>query len=61
LTTVIEITYNATREWTTDNALIDHLEGISSQGASPNSENENTIADFLRVPGDIRGNVGFQT
>jgi hypothetical protein len=41
--------------------LVGHLEGISSQNASPNSENVNAIADFLRFPGEICGNVGFKT
>ena len=27
----------------------------------PNSENEDTIADFLRIPDEIRGNFGNKT
>jgi hypothetical protein len=45
----------------TENVLVGHLEGISSLDVSPKSENEDTIADFLRFSGEIRGNVAFKT
>jgi hypothetical protein len=42
-------------------ALVGHLEGISSPDASPKSENKDTIADFPCFSGEICGNVGFKT
>jgi hypothetical protein len=45
----------------TENVLVGHLEGLSSLDVSPKSENDDTIPDFPRFPGEIRGNVGFTT
>ncbi len=56
------MTHKATLNWSTGaDALVGHLEGISSRDASPKSENEDTIANFLCFSGEIRGNVGFKT
>jgi hypothetical protein len=43
------------------NALVGHLEGISSLEAPPKSENEDAIADFPCFSGEICGNIGFKT
>jgi hypothetical protein len=45
----------------TENVLVGHLEGLSSLDVSPKSENDDTIADFPRFPGEVHGNVGFTT
>jgi hypothetical protein len=47
------MTHYETLKRITENALVGHLEGISSLDASPRSEDEDTIANFLRFPGEI--------
>jgi hypothetical protein len=57
----VEMTHYKTLKQITEKALVGHLEGISSLDASPKSENEDTITNFPRFPGEICGNVGFKT
>jgi hypothetical protein len=41
------MTHNATLNWSTGDALVGCLEGISSPDASPKSENEDAIAELF--------------
>jgi hypothetical protein len=60
-THTIETTCDGNLKEITGNALVGHLEGISNLHACPNSENEDTVADLRRFPGEICRNVGFKT